>query len=354
MSGSHPDPGQRQTVVTEGGGVSEPNCALGVDLGGQSIKSAVVDREGRIRVRHQTPVDSNQTAAQIGQLILAEIRLLQEQGDRESLHPSSAGIIMPGYMDRERTRLLYAANLPTLSGSDLLADLRASLDLPVAFDADCNGAAYGEYRFGAGRGVDRLTVVTIGTGIGAGMIVDGQVVRVRHHIAGSLGHIVVNAHGAVCACGGRGCVETLASGRALEQKATEAGREEPQSRLGELLAQHGRLTGLEIAGAIAAGDPAARRVAHDCGWWLGVALASWAVIYGPRKVLIGGGVAMLGEPLLEAIRQGLREVGQPTLTRDLVVEKATLGPDAGVVGAAAMAMPAAWNPPPSWGILTGL
>ena len=109
-------------------------------------------------------------------------------------------------------------------------------------------------------------------------------------------------------------------------------------RLAALLAQRGVLTGREVAEALAEDDLAASRVVRECGWWLGVALATWAVIHAPRKVLIGGGIAQLGSPLLQAIHAGLQEVGQPTLIRDTTVEAASLGPDAGVVGAAGLAL----------------
>lgn len=316
----------------------DSRCAIGVDLGGQSVKLALVDSQGVIRRRRQESIDATKSAEQLCGVMLDQIRLLRLDARSENLAPSAVGIIMPGYMDRQRTRLIFAANLPTLSGSNLLADLRAGLDLPVTFDADSNGAAFGEYCYGAGQGVDRLTVVAIGTGIGAGVVADGQIVRVRHHIGGSLGHIIVDPRGLRCACGARGCVETVASGRALERQALEAAKSEPHSRLAALLNQRGGLTGKEVAEALAQGDSAACRVVRQCGWWLGVALASWAVVHAPRKVLIGGGIAQLGLPFIQAIHDGLQEVGQPALVKDTTVEPAGLGPDAGVVGAAGLAM----------------
>ncbi len=316
----------------------DDRCAIGVDLGGQSVKLALVDGQGIVHLKRQEPVDVSQSADLFCRLMLDQIETIRREGQAGGLEPSAVGIIMPGYMDRQRTRLIFAANLPTLSGSTLLADLRAGLDLPVTFDADCNGAAFAEYCFGAGRGVDRLTVATIGTGIGAGVVAEGRIVRVRHHIGGSLGHVVVDPRGLRCACGGRGCVETLASGRALERQALQAAQSEPNSRLATLLGERGTLTGKEVAEALKEGDATAARVVRECGWWLGVALASWAVVHAPRKVLIGGGIAQLGEPLLRAIHEGLQEVGQPTLVRDTTVEGASLGPDAGVVGAAALAV----------------
>lgn len=312
-------------------------CTVGVDLGGQSVKLAAVDAEGRIHVRRQSPIDASKPAEEIAAQIGSEIHAIDEMARAAGLQPRAVGVVMPGYMDRERTRLVLAANLPTLGGTDFLDMIRRPLSLPVVFDADCNAAAVGECRFGAGRGVDRLIVVAVGTGIGGGVVIDGQIPRIFNHIAGSLGHVIVDAGGPRCACGARGCVEVHASGRALERLAGEVADDDPDSKLAQLRSEQGRLTGIEIGQALAEGDPDAARVVNECGRWLGAGIASWSAIYAPQKVLIGGGIIGLGEPYLEAVREGLREVGQPHLTRNVVVEAAALGPDAGVIGAAAMA-----------------
>ncbi len=314
-------------------------CSVGVDLGGQSVKLALVDAVGGIHARGQASVDTTQPADVIAALMISEVKKILEAADARGWKPSGVGIVMPGYMDVGRTKILFAANLPTLNGSDFLTMLRHGIDLPVSFDADCNAAAVGEHRFGAGRGVERLIVITVGTGIGGAVLIQGRILRLWNHISGSLGHVIVDARGTRCACGGRGCVETLASGRAVERLAADLARAEPDSRLAALLAERGQLTGVEIGMALQDRDPAALRVVNECGWWLGAGIASWSVIYAPQQVLIGGGIALLGQPLLDAVREGLRDVGQPHTTRKVRVESAALGSDAGVIGAAAMVMP---------------
>lgn len=314
-------------------------CAIGVDLGGQSVKLAAVDETGSIRVRRQTPIDAGQSADLLTGSILREIQAILAEARGAGLAPAAIGMVMPGYMDRERTRLTFVTNFPKLGGTSFLADLRAGSPLPMEFDADCNAAALAEARFGAGRGVDRLIVVAVGTGIGGGVVLNGEILRIREHIAGSLGHVIVNAKGPACKCGARGCVEALASGPVLERLAGRLADEQPGSRLAELRVERGRLTGVEIAEALASDDPPAVQAVGECGWWLGAAIASWTVIYVPSKVLIAGGIACLGEPLIAAVRRGLQEVGQPTLVRHVQVDRATLGADAGVIGAAAIVMP---------------
>jgi glucokinase len=318
--------------------VNDSTFAVGVDIGGQSVKLALVDGAGLITLRRNAPIDPRQPADAITHLILDEARAVLDEARGRACSPAAVGVVMPGYMDRERTRLLMAANLPTLGGSNLLAEIRAALPLPVLFDADCNAAAFGEYRFGAGRGVDRLIVATVGTGIGAGVVLGGQILRTRGHIAGSLGHVIVDPKGPTCPCGARGCLEAHASGVALEAAAAAAADAEPASMLARLRSERGRLSGLEIGIAAGQGDPAAERVVRECGWWLGVGIASWSVVFDPQKVLIGGGVSRLGEPLLAAMREGFQEVAQPHLARQVEIGLAALGPDAGVIGAAALAM----------------
>ncbi|HOB76631.1 MAG TPA: ROK family protein [Phycisphaerae bacterium] len=322
-------------------GMTTEACTIGVDLGGQSIKLAGVDGSGRIRVRRQTPIDASRPVEELAALMLSEIEAIQAEARAAGLTPTTIGMVMPGYMDRERTRLTKAANLPTLSGTDFLGMIRRGVKLPVTFDADSNAAAVAEYRFGAGRGVERLIVVVVGTGIGGSVVLEGQIPRIFNHLAGSLGHVIVDARGPRCACGAQGCVEARASGRALERLAAELADAEPTSRLAALRKERGRLTGVEIGQALAEGDAAAAKVVRECGWWLGAGIAAWTPIYAPQKVLVGGGIIGLGEPYLEAVRAGLHEVGMPHLTADIVVDAAALGPDAGVIGAAAIGMAAA-------------
>jgi glucokinase len=311
---------------------------IGIDLGGQSVRLAVVDESGAIRFRRHAPVDASRPANDLAALVTGEIEALGREAQAAGCEPRAVGMVMPGYMDAGRSRLIFAANLPTLGGTDFLERIANSVDLPVIFDADCNAAAMGEYRFGAGRGVERLIVATVGTGIGSGVLIGGQVVRIWNHIAGSLGHVIVDARGPVCACGARGCVEARASGRALERLAAELADAEPKSRLAALRVERGRLTGVEIGQALTEGDAVAGRAVRECGWWLGVGIAAWSVIYAPQKVLVGGGIVGLGPAYLAAVREGLHEVGQPHLTRDIIVDAAALGPDAGLIGAAAMVM----------------
>lgn len=317
--------------------LSDRKYAIGVDLGGQSVKLAIVDDAGQIWFRRQAPIDPQDSADRLALFIIEEIQAIQVEAENQGKSCVRIGMVMPGYMDSSRNRILFSANLPTLNGSDFPAAIKRNVTLPIVFDADSNGAALGEYYFGAGRGSERLIVATVGTGIGAGVILAGKLLRTYNHTAGSLGHVIVNAKGPTCPCGGRGCLEALASGRALERRAAELAQGNPGSRLAALLAERGRLTGVEIGIALKENDPPACQAVQECGWWLGVGVASWSVIFRPETVVITGGVAELGEPLLTAAREGLAEVGQPAATAIVTIIGATLGTDAGIIGAATAA-----------------
>jgi glucokinase len=314
-------------------------CTIGVDLGGQSVKLAAVDTAGEIRVRRQARIDATHSASTLAGQMLGEISGILGDARTAGLEPTAIGMVMPGYMDAARTRLTFVANFPNLGGSNFLAEIKAASPLPIEFDADCNAAALAEARFGAGRGVGRLIVVAVGTGIGGGVVINGHIPRIREHIAGSLGHVIVNAKGPRCKCGARGCVEAMASGPVLERLAAKLADEQPGSRLAALQAERGHLTGLEIAEGLAVNDPPATQAVAECGWWLGAGVASWSVIYSPHKVLIAGGIACLGERLVAAVRKGFEEVGQPTMVQQVEIGLAALGADAGVIGAAVVVMP---------------
>ncbi len=312
------------------------NCVIGVDLGGQSVKLAIVDSQGSIRLRRQSPIDANADVGSVVPQILSEINALLADGRADDLEPRAIGMVMPGYMDPDRTQLVLAANLPKLSGNNFLADLKAASPLPIEFDADCNAAAMAEYRFGAGKGVDRLIVVAVGTGVGGGVIINGKILRIRQHIAGSLGHVIVDATGPKCKCGARGCVEFHASGPVLDRLASHLADANPDSVLAKLRSDRGRLTGVEIAAAIGQNDPFAAEAVAECGWWLGAGAASWSVIYSPQLILVAGGIACLGEPLLAAVRRGFEETAQPALVPKVRIGLAGLQADAGAIGAAAL------------------
>ena len=310
--------------------------AIGVDIGGRSAKFALVRDDGTIMARDRHPLADTMTMAAVIDRLVEGVDAMCRAARRRRARPLGAGVVMPGYLDEKRKRVELVANLPGLSNTPFPRKLAERLPVRVRFDVDANAAALGEYRFGAGRGVRRLLVATLGTGIGGGVVLDGRVLRVRNHVAGSLGHIIVNADGPRCGCGARGCLEVYASARGFEWLAEDVARKQPRSMLARLKDETGRLSGPELAKALAAGDASARYVVDRCGRWLAIGIATWGVIYLPDRVLLGGGVAAIGRPLLETVRESFRDIAQPYVVERMTIDLAALGNDAGVIGAASL------------------
>lgn len=307
--------------------------AIGVDLGGTKLLAGVVDDEQNVLHRGEE-TSLGRTAEEL----LGEI----ERAVRDALaaQPAAvgAGLGIPCTIDRERGVAINAVNLP-IADVPIRELMRERLGLPVFVDNDANTAALAEHLFGAGRGAGDMLMLTIGTGIGGGLVLGGDVYRGSTGAGAELGHVVIDADGPECqgSCPNRGCVEVLASGTALAREGAAAAARAPDSALGRLVASGAELSGRDVTAAAIDGDPVAREVVALIGARLGVALSSLANVFNPGVIVIGGGVSSAGELLLEPARAELRARALPPMNATPVVP-AELGADAGMIGAAAMAM----------------
>lgn len=249
----------------------------------------------------------------------------------------AVGLGIPCTIDRERGVAISAVNLPLIDIPirDLVTEW---LGLPAFVDNDANTAALAEHRMGASRGSRNAVMLTIGTGIGGGLVLDGELYRGSTGAGAELGHMVIDRNGPRCQgnCPNRGCVEALASGTALGREGREAAEREPESALGKALAAGETIDGRTVTEAARAGDETARIVLGTIGQRLGVALSSFANIFEPEVIVIGGGAIAAGDLLLEPARLELRARALPPQNATPVVA-AELGPDAGMLGAATMA-----------------
>jgi glucokinase len=265
--------------------------------------------------------------------------LVREVGEARAARPDvvAVGLGIPATIDRERGVAVSAVNLPIadLPIRDAVAERTG---LPVFVDNDANVAALAEYLYGAARGARNAVMLTMGTGIGGGLILNGEVYRGSTGAGAELGHTVIDIDGPRCQgnCPNRGCVETLASGTAVGREGRAAAEREPDSALGKLAAAGQEIDGKTVTEAALAGDDTSIEVFDLIGSRLGVALSSFANIFEPDKIVIGGGVIAAGDLLLEPARRVLRERALAPMNRTPVVE-AEMGPDAGMIGAAAMA-----------------
>lgn len=307
--------------------------AVGVDLGGTKLAVGVVDAERRIHHR-----DVRRSAGLSTEELLREL----EESLREALaaHPEAraVGLGVPCRIDRARGVAIGAVNLP-LEDVPIRDRLSERLGLPVVLDNDGNAAALAEQRFGAARGASNVVLLTIGTGIGGGLVLGGEVYRGSIGAGAELGHVVIDMDGPRCQgnCPNHGCVEALASGTALGREGRAAAQAHPDSALGRRLAAGEEVDGAAVTAAATEGDQVARDVVALIGRRLGVALSSLANIFEPDVIVVGGGAMAAGELLLEPAREELRRRALPPMDRTPVVA-AELGPDAGMIGAAAMAL----------------
>jgi len=306
--------------------------AIGVDLGGTKMLLGVLDSDSNVAW------ESRERSTGHGEDDLVELLVREvEEARAERSGVEAVGLGIPATIDHDRGVAISAVNLPidNLPIRELAAE---RLGLPVFVDNDANLAALAEHLFGAARGTRNAVMLTIGTGIGGGLILGGELYRGATGAAAELGHVVIDKDGPLCQgnCPNRGCVETLASGTALGREGREAAEREPDSALGKLLAEGGEVDGKAVTDAARAGDETAVGVVALIGRRLGVALSSFANIFEPETIVIGGGVMAAGDLLLEPARRELEARALPPMNRTPVVA-AQLGYDAGMIGAAAMA-----------------
>ena len=308
--------------------------ALGVDIGGTKIAAGVVDEEGRVlaRARRDTPALS---VDRIEQAVAELVRELSRD------HPvERVGVAAAGFVDRRRSTVLFAPNL-AWRDEPLRSKLEELVSLPVLVENDANAAAWGEFAFGAGADVDDLLLVTVGTGVGGGIVAGGRLHRGAAGVAAEIGHIRVVPEGRLCGCGNRGCWEQYASGTALVRDTRAAALREPE-RARYLLDRSGgspeALTGPSITAAAQAGDDFALEHVRTLARWLGDGMATLAAVLDPGVVVVGGGVAEVGALLLDPVRERFLEQLTARAHRpEPEVRLARLGNDAGLVGAADLA-----------------
>ena len=308
---------------------------IGIDVGGTKIAAGVVDPDGTIgaRTHRDTPADSvDGTAAAICD---AAAELIAGH-DVEAV-----GIGAAGFVSSDRSTVLFAPNL-AWRDEPLGARVADQLKVPVVVENDANAAAWGEFAFGAAKNVQDMVCVTVGTGIGGGVVHGGELLRGAHGVAAELGHMRVVPGGHRCGCGARGCLEQYASGRALVREGRAQAESGSLSAMQMLsvcgISDPAELTGPMITKAAAAGDPCAVELLEELGRWLGEGLASLATLFDPTLIVVGGGVSAARELLLKSAETAFEKVLPAKANRPHpAFSVAELGNDAGLIGAADLA-----------------
>jgi glucokinase len=305
--------------------------AIGIDIGGTKVAAGVVDADGRIlnEARRSTPGNDPRAVEQV------IVELVQELGTGHRVW--SVGIGAAGWMDLEGGTVLFSPHL-AWRNEPLRANLQRLLRRPVLLTNDADAAAWAEWRFGAGHGQSRLVCITLGTGIGGAMVMDGRVERGRYGVAGEFGHQIIMPGGHRCECGNRGCWEQYASGNALGREArilAQANSPVAQELLAAVDGQTEAITGAIVTELALAGDPASRELLVEVGEWLGLGLANLAAALDPGMFVIGGGLCSAGDLLVEPARKAFaRNLTGRGFRPAAGIELAALGPSAGLIGAA--------------------
>lgn len=308
-------------------------AAIGIDVGGTSIRAGVVDEAGDVLDTARTGTPHEEAALEDAIAgVVAELR---------SRHAVAAvGLAVAGFVGRDRTSVMFAPHLPwrTATVADRMSE---RLGLPVTLEHDANAATFAEYRFGAARGTSVGVFVALGTGIGAGLLLGGELFRGAHGVAPELGHLCLVPGGRQCPCGKSGCWERYCSGTALAATAIELLATRPQHSTvlaREAAGDPGAVTGRRVAGAARDGDPLARQAMAELARWLGEGLALVADVYDPEVVVIGGGVSASAPLFLDDARETyLRAVTGGKHRPHARIRTAQLGDEAAIVGSATLA-----------------
>lgn len=308
---------------------------VGVDVGGTKVLGGVVDESGKVieTARRDTPKSG-------GAALTAAIA--DVANELKAKHPvDSVGVSATGWVSSDRKTILATPNISGWNGVNLDYELTSMIGLPVAIENDANSAAWGEFRFGAAKGKKDILLLTIGTGVGGGIVIDGKLHRGAYGIAAEVGHMRVVPDGLLCGCQARGCLEQYAAGSALMRYVRESAEKSPEAAHSLLSRGDGTVSGLSgkmITEAAREGDEIALAGFNTLGYWIGAGVASLSVILDPELVVIGGGVIDAGEILLKPIRAAAK-IHMPfsqILPMPEIVG-ATLGNEAGLVGVADLA-----------------
>ena len=338
MSGSGEAPGKQDPTGA---------TSIGIDVGGTKMLGVALSAAGDVvaeaRMASPHPLSAApgdpQAADALVDGLVAMVEILSADVRRAGLPAATAlGVGVPGLVD-DAGRLRYAPNLPAGDGMDVVARLGDHVDLRVVADNDATCATVAEWVVGAASGASDAVLVTLGTGIGGGLVCAGKVMRGRNGFAGEIGHIVVDPSGPQCACGRRGCWERFASGSGLARMAREAAH---AGRLASVVHAVGgdpeAVRGEDIAAAVAGGDAEAQAVLEELGFWVALGLSNLALVLDPEVFVIGGGLADLVAGILPSVRSTVAEMLWPQSGRpEIRIVPAALGERAGAIGAALVA-----------------
>jgi glucokinase len=317
----------------------KPQYILSLDVGGTKLAGALFDSSCRLLRYSRTSTRAGEGAEPVFERLVQLARSLLKRQGLEEHALRCVGVGCAGPLDSETGIVHSPPNLHAWEGFPLKTRLAERLGAPVVVENDANAAALGEHKFGAGQGRRHVFYVTVSTGIGAGLILDGRVYRGADYVAGEFGHTILARGGPKCNCGGRGCLEALASGTAIAKRARREAARAPDSILGRMLAEKkDTLSAKDVAVAARKGDALAGKIFHDAAVCLGLGLTSAIHMLNPEIVIIGGGLTRAGRLLFDPVRRTIAERAQGHFVENMRIVPAKLGGRAGLYGSLADAL----------------
>lgn len=305
---------------------------IGVDVGGTNIKIALVDNNGEISYSNSIPTRAEMGYEYTIKSMKQAINTLMEETQTNKDSIEGIGFGFPGQIDYKNGIVRIAPNIPGWINVPIAQEFEKEFNIPVKVDNDVRCAALGELNFGAGKGCENLVCITVGTGIGSGIIINGKLVRGASNAAGEIGHIKLQTNGGpICGCGDTGCFEAFASAPTIVSMAQEYIKGGKSTKYREM--SDGEITSYIVAEAAKQGDAVAKRIFTIMGEYLGIGLASVVNLLNPEKIIIGGGVAEAGDVLFDPIKETIIKRTLPISGSTVQVVPAQLGNSAGVIGA---------------------
>ncbi len=306
---------------------------IGIDVGGTNVKIALVDDRGKIIYSNSVPTRAEMGYEYTVNNIKQAIYDLMKETKLTTKDIEGIGFGFPGQVDYKAGIVRNAPNIPGWVEVPIAKLIEDEFKIPTRVDNDVRCAALGELNYGAGKGCENLICITVGTGIGSGLIINGKLVRGATNAAGEIGHIKLQIHdGPICGCGDTGCLEAFASGPSIVAMAEDYIRGGKSTKFREM-ASGGEISPYIVCEAAKAGDPVAKRIFTIMGEYIGIGLASVVNLLNPEKIIVGGGVADAGDLLLDPLRETLKKRAMKIAGAAVEVVPAQLGNTAGVIGA---------------------
>lgn len=305
--------------------------AIGVDLGGTNLRVGVIREDGHVEAEAAIPVGTEKSADRIAGLIGEHVAVMQQQVAKSM---TGCGLGIPGIVDSERGIIFSSPNFREWQDVEMLRLLRKTIELPMVIDNDANMFALAELLYGAGKGHKNLIMLTLGSGIGGGIVIDGKVFHGDRGFAGEVGHIVVEPDGVPCGCQGHGCWEQYAAGCAFTHLVHRLPKHEREAVLAEVYGDANQLSPELIARLAGQGNTIARELWRSYGRYLGIGIASLINVLGITTIVIGGGIARSWDHFIDATRAEIASRTYRKNVQHLKLLPASLGDNTGIVGAA--------------------